>query len=124
MAIIATCPRYYGSGNTQYRLKHYLDLLERKPRSVFNVKPARDNVTKALLDWGSQLPSGNKEMSKLLRLCVYHGEERILAIKRLIPSHIVPTVNMVRTYRITYNYVSYHAKPTPSRFCGMKETII
>lgn len=97
-SVIATYPRYYGSGNTQYRLEHYLDLLERKSRSVFNAKPVRDNVTKDLMDWGSQLPGGNKEMVKLLRLCVDYGEERILAIKRLIPGHVVPTVDMVRTY--------------------------
>ena len=50
------------------------------------------------MDWGSQLPGGNKEMVKLLRLCMDYGEERILAIKHLIPSHVVPSVDMVRTY--------------------------
>lgn len=97
-SVIATYPRYYGAGNTQYRLEHYIDLLERKSRSVFNAKPVKDNVTKELMDWGSQLPGGNKEMVKLLRLCVDYGEERILAIKRRIPGQVVPTVDMVRTY--------------------------
>jgi len=96
--VIATYPRYYGSGNTQYRLEHYIDLLERKPRSVFNAKPVKENVTKELLDWGSQLPGGNREMVKLLRLCVDYGEEKILGIKHLMPCHIVPTVDMVRSY--------------------------
>ena len=97
-AVVATYPRYYGFGNTQYRLEHYIDLLERKPRSVFNAKPVKDNITKELMDWGSQLPGGNKEMVKLLRLCMDYGEERILAIRHLIPGHVVPTVDMVRTY--------------------------
>jgi len=97
-SVIATYPRYYGSGNTQYRLEHYIDLLERKPRSVFNARPVKENVTKELLDWGSHLPGGNKEMVKLLRLCVDYGEEKILAIKHSIPSRIVPTVDMVRSY--------------------------
>lgn len=97
-SVIATYPRFYGSGQTEYRLEHYIDLLERKPRSVFNARPVKENVTKELLDWGRQLPGGNKEMVKLLRLCVDYGEQRILAIKRLIPSHLVPTVDMVRTY--------------------------
>ena len=73
-------------------------MLERKPRSVFNAKPVKDNVAKALLDWGRQLPGGNKEMVKLLRLCVDYGEERILKLKDLIPGHVVPTVDMVRTH--------------------------
>ena len=95
---IANYIRCYFSGKTEYRLEHYIDLLERKPRSVFNAKPVKANVTEALLDWGRQLPGGNKEMVKLLRLCVDYGEERILSIKNLIPSHIVPTVDMVRTH--------------------------
>jgi transposase len=97
-SVIATYSRQYGSGNTQYRLEHYIDLLERKPRSVHNARPVKETLTKELLDWGNQLPGGNKEMVKLLRLCVDYGEERILTIKRLIPSQIVPTVDMVRTY--------------------------
>src|SRR5690606_32655067 len=63
---IATYPRCYLNNKTEYRLEHYLDLLERKSRSVFNAKPVKANVTKALLDWGEQLPGGNKEMVKLL----------------------------------------------------------
>lgn len=95
---IATYNRCYFTGKTEYRLEHYIDLLERKPRSVFNAKPVKANITEALLDWGKQLPGGNKEMVKLLRLCVDYGEERILGIKNRIPSHIVPTVDMVRTH--------------------------
>jgi len=97
-AVIATYSRFYGSGNTQYRLEHYLDLLERKPRSVFNARPVKESITKELLDWGTLLPGGNKEMVKLLRLCVDYGEEKILSIKHMIPGHIIPTVDMVRTY--------------------------
>lgn len=95
---IASYIRCYSAGKTEYKLDHYIDLLERKPRSVFNAKPVKANVTEALLDWGRQLPGGNKEMVKLLRLCVDYGEERILSIKNLIPSHIVPTVDMIRTH--------------------------
>ena len=94
---IATYLRCYFTGKTLYKLEHYIDLLERKPRSVFNAKPVKASVTEALLDWGKQLPGGNKEMVKLLRLCVDYGEEKILSIKDQIPSHIVPTVDMVRT---------------------------
>jgi hypothetical protein len=97
-AVIATYTRCYFSNKTEYKLEHYIDLLERKPRSVFNSKPVKANVTKALLDWGKQLPGGNKEMVKLLRLCVDYGQDRILNIKNQIPSHIVPTVDMVRTH--------------------------
>lgn len=95
--IIATYDRIYGTGKTEYRLEHYLDLLERKPRSVFQAKPVKTNVTKELLDWGRLLPGGNAEMVKLLRLCVDYGEERILSIKGLLPQNLIPTVDMIRS---------------------------
>ena len=95
--IIATYDRIYGTGKTEYRLEHYLDLLERKPRSVFQAKPVKTNVTKELLDWGRLLPGGNAEMVKLLRLCVDYGEERILSIKELLPQNLIPTVDMIRS---------------------------
>ena len=95
--IIATYDRIYGSGKTVYRLEHYIDLLERKPRSVFQAKPVKANVTKELLDWGRMLPGGNAEMVKLLRLCVDYGEERILSIRQQLPQNLVPTVDMIRS---------------------------
>lgn len=96
--IIASFDRLYGSGKTTYRLEHYIDLLERKPRSVFQAKPVRTNVTKELLDWGRILPGGNAEMVKLLRLCVDYGEDRILSIRDQLPRNIVPSVDMIRSY--------------------------
>lgn len=51
--IIATYPMRYGKGHTDYRLEHYIDLLERKPRSQFNAKPVKKTLTKELIDWGS-----------------------------------------------------------------------
>lgn len=72
--------------------------MEIKPRSVFNARPVKETVTQELLDWGALLPGGNREMVKLLRLCVDYGEERILSIKHRIPPHIVPTVDMIRSY--------------------------
>lgn len=95
---IASFIRCYYSGKTEYKLEHYIDLLERKPRSVFNARPVKENVRNELLEWGALLPGGNKEMVKLLRLCVDYGEDRILSIKHLIPSNIVPSVDMIRTY--------------------------
>jgi transposase len=75
---IATYPRCYGRGQTQYRLEHYLDLLERKPRSVFNAKPVKSTVSSVLIDIGKRL-AHPREMVKLLRLCVDHGEDKVIA---------------------------------------------
>lgn len=96
--LIATHDRLYGIGKTTYRLEHYLDLIERKPRSVFQAKPVRQNIAKELLDWGRLLPGGNAEMVKLLRLCVDYGEGRILSIKHQLPSNMVPSVDVIRCH--------------------------
>lgn len=95
---IASYKRSYKAGETQYKLEHYIDLLERKPRSVFNAKPVKQNVSQELMEWGRRLPGGNREMVKLLRLCIDHGEDRILSIKDAIPSYTVPTVDLVRAH--------------------------
>ena len=95
--LIATHDRAYGKNKTEYRLEHYIDLLERKPRAVFQAKPVRATVDKELLDWGKMLPGGNKETVKLLRLCVDHGVDKVLDIKRSLPPGIVPTVDIVRS---------------------------
>lgn len=95
--LVATFDRSYGQGNTQYKLEHYIDLIENKPRSVFQAKPVRNTVAKELLDWGSKLPGGNAEMVKLLRLCVDHGEEKILKIKAALPKGVIPTVDVIRS---------------------------
>lgn len=97
---IASYERCYKSGKTMFRLEHYIDLLERKPRSVRNARPVKDTVAQELIEWGELLPGGNKEMVKLLRLCVDYGQERILDIKRLIPSGIIPTVDLIRSYLV------------------------
>lgn len=97
-ALIATHNRIYGKGKTEYRLEHYIDLLERKPRAVFQASPVRATVDKELLDWGKLLPGGNYEMVKLLRLCVDHGVDKVLEVKHNLPPGIVPTVDIIRSH--------------------------
>lgn len=89
--------RLSGQGQTAYKLEHYLDLLERKPRSVFQAKPVKQNVRQELLDWGKMLPGGNREMVKLLRLCSNYGEDDVLAARKSFPECVVPNVDMIRS---------------------------
>lgn len=95
---VASFERCYEKGKTEYRLEHYIDLLERKPRSVRNARPVKDTVAQELIEWGMLFPGGNKDMVKLLRLCVDYGQNKVLSIKRQIPGGIVPTVDLVRSY--------------------------
>lgn len=75
---IAEYVRCYARGEAKYQLEHYIDLIERKPRSVFNARPVKNTVSSTLMEIGRRL-SGPKEMVKLLRLCVDYGEEKVIA---------------------------------------------
>ncbi len=59
-AMIASHPRNYSKNKKIYNIEHYVDLLERKPRAIFNAEPVRDFVPKEILDEYIKLPGGNK----------------------------------------------------------------
>lgn len=93
---VARHTRYYGRGETFYKLEHYLPLLEQKPRSVFNAKPVRRSAARELLDWGKTFPGGAKDTVKLLGFSVEYGLERVLAVKAALPNGITPTIPLVQ----------------------------
>lgn len=95
---VVTYERLSGQGKTAYKLEHYMGLLERKPRSVFQAKLVRQNVRKERLDLGKHLPGGNKVMVRLLQMCVDYGEDRVIFAKNRIPEGITPTVDLIRSY--------------------------
>ena len=96
---VAHYERIYGTGGqTKYTLEHYMDMLEKKPRSVFNAKPVRQNIQKDLLDWGMSFPNANRDTVKLLRLCLDYGIDKILEIKGKMPPTIQPSIDLVRSY--------------------------
>jgi len=98
-AVVASYDRIYGpGGHTSYTLEHYMPLLERKPRSVFNAKPVRQAVQRDLLEWGMKFPNANRDTVKLLRLCLDYGTDRIIGIKNQIPATVSPTIDLVRSY--------------------------
>lgn len=99
-AVIASYERSYASGETLYQLQHYIDLLERKPRSVQNAKPVKATVAEELLEWGKLLPGGNKDMVRLLRLCVDYGQDQVLRVRHQVPGGVSPTVDLVRSYLV------------------------
>lgn len=98
---IARYPRCYEKGKTKYHLEHYIDLIESRPRSVFNAKPVKDNVSAKLLQAGRRL-SGPREMVKLLRLCIDYGEDKVIsAIDRIKTPEL--SLEQVRAYLIPVN---------------------
>ena len=82
---IARYVRCYERGKTKYQLEHYLDLIERRPRSVFNARPVKENISQKILSAGRRL-SGPREMVKLLRLCVDYGQDEVMRVLENIPA--------------------------------------
>ena len=96
---IARYPRCYVRGATNYRLEHYIDLIEQRPRSAYNAKPVKNTLSEELMEIGRRL-SSPREMVKLLRMYMDFGEERLMtAIKGIqstelstaqIQAHLIP----------------------------------
>jgi hypothetical protein len=100
-AEIARYQRCYQRGQTKYRLEHYIDLIEKRPRSVFNAKPVKSNISAELLEIGKRL-SGPREMVKLLRLLVDYGEDKLMpAIDRIQTTEI--SIEKIQAYLIPVN---------------------
>ena len=95
---LARYTRCYKRSQTYYQLKHYLDLIEKRPRSVFNAKPVKATISEKILAAGRRL-AGPREMVKLLRLCVDHGQEAVLAAIERLQSHDL-SVSQVQAYLI------------------------
>lgn len=98
---IARYSRCYQRGTTKYQLEHYIDLIEQRPRSVYNAKPVKSNLTEELMEIGRRL-SGPREMVKLLRLYIDVGEERLMTAIKCIQSTEL-TTEQIQAHLIPVN---------------------
>lgn len=70
---IASHPRSYGENTVSYHLDHYLPLLEKKPRAVWNAQPVRHaKLPLAFWDFAKKL-ANDYEVVKLLKLASQYG---------------------------------------------------
>ena len=76
--LIASHQRSFGRRESVYRLEHYLPLLQRKGRAIFNAAPVRSNLPAGFLDWLKGHTTDHKELVRLLRDCVEYGWESVL----------------------------------------------
>lgn len=81
---IALYPRCYGRGDVKYQIEHHIDLIEQRPRSVFNAKPVKAYLQPDVMEIGQRLLDP-REMVKFLRLCIDYGQERVLKASEEIP---------------------------------------
>lgn len=72
--IIAEYDRDYHHNCTHYCLEHYIGLIEKRPRSVYNAAPIKETVPKELYGFLMKLDSP-REIVKALRLYLDVGDE-------------------------------------------------
>jgi transposase len=70
---IARHPRCFQREHSVYSLEHYLPILERRGRAVFNAKPVRQNLPPEFLDWLQKQAYSHKELVELLYRCIDCG---------------------------------------------------
>lgn len=75
---IAVHQRSFARHQSIYRLEHYLPLLERKGRAIFQAKPVRDNVPPYFLDWLRQQDLKPKELTQLLEQSLEIGFDAVM----------------------------------------------
>ena len=71
---IAQYDRDYRHNQTHYRLEHYIGLIEKRPRSVYNAAPIKETVPKELYEFLMKQDSP-REIVKVLRLYIDTGDE-------------------------------------------------
>lgn len=71
--IIAEYDRDYHHNCTHYRLEHYIGLIEKRPRSVYNAAPIKETVPNEFYQFLMKLDSP-KEIVKALKLYLDTGE--------------------------------------------------
>lgn len=75
---VASYERVFGKGHTSYRLEHYIELISRRPRSVWNAKPVRNTVPAQLLHFLEKLEDP-KQVVNILRSYLV-SPERVMRI--------------------------------------------
>lgn len=80
--MIAVHQRCFGHQESVYCLEHYLTLLERKGRAIFQARPVRDNVPAYFLEWLRRQELRPKELVSLLRLSLEIGYDAVMQGRR------------------------------------------
>ncbi len=73
--------RSFASGETKYKLEHYIDVLELKPRAVRQAQPIRSTVHPKIQNFRNRIetgPKGDREYVKILRLLLDYGQNPLL----------------------------------------------
>lgn len=75
--MLASHERCFKRHASTYKLEHYLPILERRGRAIFNAVPVRQNLPPEFLEWLKSHTADHKELMQVLRDCADHGWENV-----------------------------------------------
>lgn len=87
--LLASHQRCFDRQQNIYSLEHYLPLLRKKGRAVFQAKPVRDNVPDSFLDWLKRQELNPKELVALLEQSLVIGFDAVM--RGEVPTAVPPT---------------------------------
>ena len=77
--VLASHPRNYGHNEETLTLAHYLPLLKRKPRSILQARPVKENLSPGTLTWLNQTHFAAQELIAILTDCTEQGEDYVMS---------------------------------------------
>ena len=95
---IASHARCYEREQSVYQLEHYLPLLERKGRAIFQARPVRDTVPPEFLDWLARQDCKPKELVVLLHNSLEIGFEAVM--RGEVPAESAPAMEISDPVRV------------------------
>lgn len=87
--LLASHQRCFDRQQNIYSLEHYLPLLQKKGRAVFQAKPVRDNVPDSFLDWLKRQELNPKGLVALLEQSLVIGFDAVM--RGEVPTAVPPT---------------------------------
>jgi len=98
--VVASYNRDFKRGNVHYRLEHYLELIERNPRSVFNAAPVKNSVPEELYSYLLK-QEDPKTVIEILKMYICNKERVMVAVCHGIPFNQITNPNMSEEHNNT-----------------------
>lgn len=92
---IAEHDRCYGKKQSIYSLNHYLPLLERKGRAVFQARPVRDTLPEEFIEWLKKSALDHRQLMDILYRCVDEGWEQVWRERSIVHEVYTPAIHDV-----------------------------
>ena len=99
--VVASHQRCFRREQSIYQLEHYLPLLERKGRAIFQARPVIDNVPDYFLTWLSEQKFKPKELVELLRRSLDDGFDAVMRGHGTLPAPVIQDVVKVAAVDLT-----------------------